>query len=168
VKDVKPDEFWKALNAGGCWTGEAQDCGKPPGVAMPVRDCDAVSKAGVGMSADGPTEHPGTGPAGTLCATAPWPFLLAIDQPGAASLVSPLMSKLSQESGLRLGPHRAAMHPKAGFEDRERAVLETPYGRRPIEVAVDAGVPPGVVLMADRPEIADIRGADGRARVVRI
>ncbi len=168
VKDMKPGDFWKALNAGGCWTGEAQDCGNLPKLAMPVRDCDAVSKAGVGMSADGPTGRPGTGPEGAPCATAPWPFLLAVDQPGAASLVSPLMSKLSQESGLRLGPHRAAMHPKAGFEDGDRVVLETPYGRRPIEVAVDAGVPPGVVLVADRPEIADILGADGRARVVRI
>jgi anaerobic selenocysteine-containing dehydrogenase len=79
-----------------------------------------------------------------------------------------LMAKLSQESRLRLGAHRAAMHPRAGFEDGARVALETPYGRCPVEVVADASVPPGVVLVADRPEIADIRSADGRARVVRI
>ena len=67
-----------------------------------------------------------------------------------------------------IAPHRACLDPRAGFEEGARAVLETPFGRCPIEVAVDGSVPPGVVLVSGSPEIADIRGADGRARVVRV
>jgi len=142
VKDVKLDDFWKALNAGGAWTSGTEDSGKPPkpaSITAPAINTDTL-----------------------------WPLRLAVDSPAAAVLVSPLMAKLSQESRLRLAPRTAALHPKAGFEDGARAMLETPYGGCAIEVAVDASVPPGMVLVADRPEIADLRGADGCARVVRI
>ncbi|HTX36659.1 MAG TPA: hypothetical protein VME43_16640 [Bryobacteraceae bacterium] len=142
VKELKPDDFWKGLNAGGSWTGGPENCGPAPKLkeaAWPEEDTGAL-----------------------------WPFRLATEQPGAATLVAPLMAKLSQESRLRLAPHSAAMHPRDGFEEGARLVLETPYGRCPIVAALDESVPPGVVLVADGPEIADIRSADGRARVVRI
>ena len=142
VKETRFDDFWKALNAGGCWTDEVRDSGNAP--------------------KPGDSSAPADDPVGL------WPFRLAIDGPESAGLLSPLMGKLSQESRLRLGTHRAAMHPRCGFEDGARAAIETPYGRCSIQVALDAGVPPGVVLVAGRPDIADIRSADGRARVVRI
>lgn len=142
VKETRFDDFWKALNAGGSWTDEVRDSGNAP--------------------KPGDSSAPADDPVGL------WPFRLAIDGPESAGLLSPLMGKLSQESRLRLGTHRAAMHPRCGFEEGARAAIETPYGRCSIQVALDAGVPPGVVLVAGRPDIADIRSADGRARVVRI
>lgn len=141
VKDLKFDDFWKALNAGGSWMGEVENSGKSPHLATAAPIPDAGD---------------------------PWPLRLSTTQPAAPALVSPLMTKLWQESGLRLGPHRAALNPRAGFEEGARAVLETPYGRCEIQAALDASVPPGVVLVAETPEIADIRGADGCARLVRI
>ncbi len=141
LKELKPDDFWKGLNAG-WWTGGPEKCGPAPKLreaAWPDEDTGAL-----------------------------WPFRLVTEQPGAGTLVAPLMAKLSQESRLRLAPHSAAMHPRDRFADGARLILETPYGRCPIVVALDESVAPGVVLVAGRPEIADIRSADGRARVVRI
>jgi anaerobic selenocysteine-containing dehydrogenase len=142
LKNLKAEDFWKALNAGGCWTGAQEDCGKAPRpaeTAAPAPDADAL-----------------------------WPFRLVTEGSPAATLVAPLMAKLSQESRLRLGPGRAAMHPRAGFEEGARVALETAYGRLPVTVTLDESVAPGAVLLADSPEIADIRGADGRIRVVRL
>ncbi len=34
IKDVKPDDFWNALNAGGCWIGDPPEPGKPPAIAQ--------------------------------------------------------------------------------------------------------------------------------------
>ena len=141
VKNLKADDFWKALNAGGCWTGDREPAGPPP-----------KTQAATAEAAD---------------INARWPFLLALEDPQGAALASPLLSKLSQESRLRLGAGRAAVHPGAGFADGVRAVLETPYGRRAIELQVNESVPPGIVL-AGGEEIAEIRGADSRARVARI
>jgi hypothetical protein len=142
VSELKPDDLWKALSGGGSWSGEAEDCGKAPQLA------DTGTTAGK--------------------ADSDWPLRIAIEGPPMGSLVSPLMAKLSQESRLRLGPHRAAIHPRAGLDDGARAILETPLGRCSIQAAVDPSVPPGIVLLADQPDVADILGADGRARVVRI
>ena len=140
--DGKPDDFWKALNAGHAWTGKAEPCGRAPEIA-----------------------------ASTIAAPAPdaqWPLRLAFDSPAAPPLASPLFSKLWQESQLCLGPGRVALHPDAAFENGMRAALETPYGRRQVEVTLDASVPPGIVLAGGWPEVSAIHGADGRARLVRI
>ena len=77
-----------------------------------------------------------------------WPFQLVLEQPRGLALASPLLSKLSQESQLRLGKGRLALHPGSGFAHGARAVVETPYGRRAIAVTLDASVPPGVALAA--------------------
>jgi len=140
VKDLKPEDFWKALSTGAAWTGDAEESGRTPRIAATFA---------------GPSsEH--------------WPFRVAIETACAPALASPLIGKLTQESHLRLAANRAALHPREGFLDGTRAAIETPYGRRIFEVTVDVAVPPGVVLVAGGPEIADIVGADGCARVVRI
>jgi len=136
VKEVKADEFWKALNAGACWTGDAAQPGRAPG-----RDFSPAAEAAV-------------------------PALTAV----AAELAiadSPLMSKVYQESNLRLGPDRVAMHPRSarecGVEDGAKATLETSAGQRRVEVMIDSGICPGVVLVAARPGFEP-----GQAKVVRI
>ena len=93
------------------------------------------------------------------------------EERGAATLRSPLLSKLYQESNLRLGANRIAMHPdaarEASVEDGGRAVLQTRCGKTEVEVAIDSGVPPGIVQVAGRPGIFDACGTSARAKVVR-
>jgi hypothetical protein len=146
VKEVKPEDFWKALNEGGCWVDAA---GKP---SAPVEETGWQAKT------------PAPQEASDL------PLLVALtDLPGATGLISPLMSKLYQESNLRLGPNRAALNPASaaacGVSEGAHAVLQTRLGERPIQVTVSASVPPGVVEVGASPEILDICGAFSRARV---
>jgi hypothetical protein len=149
LKEVKPEDFWKALNEGGCWMDAGWQAKTP---ALQVED------AGWQAKAPAPQE------------SADLPLLVALtDLPGATGLASPLMSKLYQESNLRLGPNRAALNPASaaacGVGEGAHAVLQTALGKRPIQVTVSPSVPPGVVEVGASPEILDICGAFSRARV---
>jgi hypothetical protein len=143
LKDVKPDDFWKALQAGGCWMDEVEPAKRPAAVQV----------------AAGPMRQAAS----------------ANDLPLVAVLVeaptSPLLSKIYQESNLKLGPKQVAIHPDearaAGVEDGARAVLETLEGRIDVEVRVDASVSRGAVLVASRAAVLDVCGAGVRAKVVR-
>ena len=87
VKDVSADDFWKALNAGGCWLDAADE--KAPAPRLPLGD---------------PQPHPEE--------TADLPLVATLAEAlGSAAPVSPLMSKLYEESNLRLAPNRAALNP---------------------------------------------------------
>jgi hypothetical protein len=146
VKEVKAEDFWKALNEGGCWIDAA---GKP---SAPV--VEQASWA----STPPPTE------------SSDLPLVVALsDVRGATGLVSPLMSKLYQESNLRLGRNCAALDPASalacGVGEGAHAMLQTALGQCPIEVTVSPSVPPGVVEVGASPEILDICGAFSRARV---
>jgi hypothetical protein len=83
------------------------------------------------------------------------------------SPASPLLSKLYQESNLRLGPGRVALNPSCGLEDGAHAVLQTVLGKCPVEVTLDAGVPPGMVQAAASPVVLDLCASGARAKVVR-
>jgi anaerobic selenocysteine-containing dehydrogenase len=80
------------------------------------------------------------------------------------------MSKLYQDSDLRMAPNTAALHPDtaraSGIAGAARAVLETQYGRCAIGVIPDESVPPGMLEVAAGPEVLDICGAFTRAKVV--
>jgi hypothetical protein len=145
VAQVTPEDFWKALNEGACWMDTESRRTAPPAMDLPVLDAQ-------------PFEH-------TRMSFA----VLAETATAAAAPVSPLMTKLDRESNLRLGRSRAALHPETarscGTADGRRAMLETALGKCPIEVVVDASVPPGVVQVAASPEVIDICGASARARV---
>jgi hypothetical protein len=58
------------------------------------------------------------------------------------------MSKLCQESDLRLGPAHVALHPSAGFAEGANAIL----GGRNVTVKLDPRVPPGVAIAGGWPE----------------
>ena len=132
VKDVKPDDFWKALNQGGCWIGEAPHSGPAP--ATPVSAPLPVASQPLTVVAAGtPTQ----------------------------TLASPLFTKLYQESDLLLAPNSIALHPqdaaRCGVAGGARAILETPHGKWQVRVLTDSSVRPGVVLAA-RPEMAGAQG----------
>jgi anaerobic selenocysteine-containing dehydrogenase len=147
VKGVKPDDFWKALNAGGRWIGVDA---APVGQGLPP-----VNRPKAGFAQ--PTVEP-------IASDYP---LTIVAESQVTRLSSPLMSQIYQESNLRLAPNRVALHPtdaaSSGIADGGRAVLETPNGKREVQVTIDSSVRPGVVLMAGRADI----GSTG-AKVVRI
>jgi len=139
LKEVSADDFWKALNAGGCWI-DSPDDGAATAQLAPV--------AGAAAAAE----------------DSELPLVAVLHReltPG-----SPILSKLYQESNLRLGPHGVALHPSCGLEDGARAMFQTLLGKCPVEVALDAGVPPGVVLAAASPAVLDLCANGARAKVV--
>jgi len=135
LKEMKPDDFWKALSEGGCWLDEPDPKAPPPELS--------------------------TGAAGFTAS-------FAIAETRGAGLVSPLLSKLHEESHLRLGKHEVALHPSSGFRDGDRAALETGCGRILVVVRRDSSVPPGVVQAAAGADLIDLCGAAESARVVRL
>ena len=80
------------------------------------------------------------------------------------------MTKLYQESNLRLAPNRVALHPDdaraANLSNGARAILQTRIGKCAVEVTVDPDVPPGAVQVGSSPGIQDVCGANARAKVV--
>ena len=96
--------------------------------------------------------------------------LIAIREPHNPALVSPLMTKLYQESNLRLAPNRVALHPDdaraANLTNGARAILHTRIGKCAVEVTVDPAVPPGAVQVGGSPGIQDVCGPAARAKVV--
>jgi len=147
LKDIKPDAFWKSLNEGACWVDDA-----------------AVGRASWPAFLSSPHDTQAE-PQSTA-----FPLLVAFAEPRTASLTSPLMSKLYQDSDLRMAPNTAALHPDtaraSGIAGAARAVLETQYGRCAIGVIPDESVPPGMLEVAAGPEVLDICGAFTRAKVV--
>ena len=81
------------------------------------------------------------------------------------------MTKLYQESNLRLAPNRVALNPSdartSGVSNGARAILQTRIGKCAVEVTVDPAVPPGAVLVGASPGIQDVCGPSSRAKVVR-
>ena len=134
VKELKADDFWKALNAGRLLDRKRRQAqvGRGPGQDRPVPACG--TRAGHGSPAASPSANRELPP-----------------------LVSPLMTKLYQESNLRLAPNRVALHPDdaraAGLDERlhapcsKRAPASVPVGSPWIRPCRRASV-----LVAARPE----------------
>jgi anaerobic selenocysteine-containing dehydrogenase len=152
MKELTPDAFWKALNEGARWVGHASAC-------QPLVGHASACQPAVGRPR--PAEPPE--------AFADLP-LIAIREPHNPALVSPLMTKLYQESNLRLAPNRVALHPDdaraANLPNGARAVLYTRIGKCSVEVTVDPAVPPGAVQVGGSPGIQDVCGPAARAKVV--
>ncbi len=123
IKGMSPEDFWKGLNAGARWLGQAEKSAAP-------------SRANL----QAPT------------AQAPGGFTV-IANSSSPALLSPLMSKVHRESNLLLAPDCIALNPSdaasAGLSEGCRAILESPAGRYQVQITTDSGVQPGVVLAAD-------------------
>jgi len=144
VKELTPDAFWKALNEGGEWKGDVVSRAPSPSRSA-ARPAEVAESAG-----DLP--------------------LIAIHEAHNPALVSPLMTKLYQESNVRLAPNRVALHPDdaraANLTNSARAILQTRMGKCTVEVTVDAAVPAGAVLVGGSAGIQDVCAAGARAKVV--
>jgi anaerobic selenocysteine-containing dehydrogenase len=152
VKDLTADAFWKSLNEGAKWVGHALACQPAAG-----RPCLG------GLSTQ-------SSPAETPDLSADLPLIAIHESPNPGALVSPLMTKLYQESNLRLAPNRVALHPDdaraANLSNSARAILQTRVGKCSVEVTVDPAVPPGAVLVGSSPGMQDVCGPAARAKVV--
>jgi hypothetical protein len=131
------DDFWKALNEGEAWIGERSN--------RPVAPPEPVAKT--------------ARPASDL----PLAIVPAAWTPG---LLSPLMTKVYEESNLRLAPNAIALNSADAAGHGPRAVLQTRLGRCAVEVTADTGVPRGVVVTGSSPGIRDICIRGERAKVV--
>ena len=140
LKDVSAGDFWKALQAGGCWIAAPDD--KAPAARLTT----AATKPR-------PTEE------------SDLPLTVVVGRELAPA--SPILSKLYQESNLRLAPNRVALHPSCGLLDGTQAVFETLLGKCPVGVTLDAGVPPGLVHVSVSPALLDLCADGARAKVVR-
>jgi anaerobic selenocysteine-containing dehydrogenase len=148
LRDVKPDNFWKALNEGGCWL-------------------DAVDEKRRELPILPDTEAPGA----TESSDEDLPLVaITCETRAAAAPLSPLMSKLYQESNLRLAANHAVLNPvtarACGVAEGARAILQTRCGSAQIEISLDSGVPPGVVKVAAGAGMIDLCGASTPAKVV--
>jgi hypothetical protein len=141
LKDITADNFWKALNTGGCWIDEVEM--KP----TPARLTAVAAESRPAEESELP---------------------LAVVLTHELTPGSPLLSKVYRESNLRLAPGRVALNPACGLEDGAPAVLETLLGKCPVGVTLDAAVPPGVVQVSGSPGLLDLCGAGARAKVVRV
>ena len=157
LKDLTADAFWKSLTDGARWDRPGYPLGRLS-ITREVGHALACQPAAGRPSSPEPPES-----------SADFP-LVAIREPYTPALVSPLMTKLYQESNLRLAPNRVALHPAdaraAGVSNGSHAILQTRIGKCAVEVTVDPAVPPGAVQVGASPGIQDVCGTAARAKVV--
>jgi hypothetical protein len=77
------------------------------------------------------------------------------------ALFSPLMTKLYEESNLRLAPNAIALHPEDAAGRGPRAVLQTRLGRCTVQVTVDATVPRDICIRGERAKVVQARVCRG-------
>jgi hypothetical protein len=77
------------------------------------------------------------------------------------------MTKIYQESTLRVAPNAIALNPADASDCGARAILQTRLGKCAVNVIADAAVPRGVVLTGSSAGIRDICGNGDGAKVVR-
>ncbi len=144
------EKFWNALTEGACWQDERVGGRAAPGVALLGRHGDGAAR--LRRAAAGRLDA-GEAPAGQ------YPLVLApFGWRGATgnTALSPVMSKVYQESGLRRAGNQAAVHPATGaacgLTDGCRGVIETQCGSCGVAVFFDPAVMPGVIQVAVGPE----------------
>jgi len=145
VKDLTAEAFWKSLGEAGCWIDEPRHARAP-------ETTTAVSE---------PHAHD---------SDVDLPLVAWLAGPSSPPLLSPLMTKLYQESNLRLAPNRVALHPSdaraARLADGVHAFFQTRLGRCGVDVTIDPGLPAGVVQLGTAPGILDVYRPGIRAKVV--
>lgn len=138
------DDLAKAFEAGARWT-DAGTSAKVPSLAFATVDAAAIERR---------------------AASHRFPLaLVPFGWRGAAGPVSPLFSKLYQESRVRSSEGEARLNPATALEygvtDRGRVVVETSCGSQAMTACLDEGVMPGVIEAAIEPgtgvlEICDV------------
>lgn len=155
-----PEKFRQLLEQGGIWVDSASEPEPPSRCSLLGGKADsyaAMAKAGEGRLAAARESEAG------------YPLvLMSFGMRGVPddAQVSPLMTKLFQESGLRRLLNQADINPAtaraAGLGNRASALVETASGSVRVEIRLDPGVMPGVIHVALGPSGSVDRG--GRIR----
>ncbi|MCM2314245.1 MAG: molybdopterin-dependent oxidoreductase [Thermoanaerobaculia bacterium] len=138
------DELWDALLAGGRWSAA-------PSNTMPPRTMRITGGLGTALG-ELPTRATATPrPTGTLTLVP-----RATRDTSASAAVSPVLTKLYQESGLRGSTGTAVLNPRTaaslGFAAGRNVRLLTAAGAMRVALMLDEGVMPGVVEIVVAPE----------------
>lgn len=144
-----PDEFWTELTAGGMWTDD------------PIRSKPFCQFHFMGRAPDAYQRMLDAGEAVSPLDGPLTPEMLTVlpygrrAEVGGAQL-SPLMTKLYQESGLHRSSKVAVLNPatakKFDLVHGEQGILATACGTQKVGIRVDAAVMPGVIEIAAGPE----------------
>lgn len=138
---ASPEELWDALAKGGRWTGEQAAAASPRRLAL------ARGLEGSPAEERRATTHPDR-----VLKLVP----RASRDTTLSAVVSPVLSKLYQESELRRSPGRAAINPRTaaalGLGHAPTARLLTAAGSQRVALSLDEGVMPGVVELAVAPD----------------
>ncbi|MBZ5551588.1 MAG: molybdopterin-dependent oxidoreductase [Acidobacteriia bacterium] len=145
------DQLWKLLSEGGCWIDSKTETKPVPNFSLLGRikdNFERLQSAGQGrmMTAPGPVAAFGF-------------ILMPFGWRGATGngQMSPLMTKVFQESGLRKLSGQAAVNPEtgraSGLTDGGKAWIETEKGAMQVEIRFDAAVMPRVIEVAVGPTV---------------
>lgn len=151
VKSIgSPDEFWNKLVTGGLWLDEVRPTRTLPKVSLLGRESNGIER--MNASALRPE-----GDASSRESRFTF-MLLPFTYAGGESVeqVSPLMTKVFQESGLRSISDIAVIDPvtahSCGLNDGDLADLETSRGSRRMKITIDQSVMPHVIHVAVGPD----------------
>ncbi|MFA6958507.1 MAG: hypothetical protein WC538_21780 [Thermoanaerobaculia bacterium] len=136
-----PDELWAALEDGGRWSGDR--------AAVTTARRLTLATGLAGLSDEAPEASSRSERVLKLVPRASRDTTLT-------AVVSPVLSKLYQESELRRSPGRAAINPRTatslGLGHARTARLLTAAGSLHVALSLDEGVMPGVVELAVAPD----------------
>ncbi len=144
------DKFWGALTEGACWLDDARSV-QPPTKLSFFANSGTSGKELEGLAIG--TPYPGT----TSDDQSPL-VVMPFGWHGAAGSgqVSPLMSKVYQESGLRACSNQALVNPDTatayGLKENEITTLEIKSNLLQVLVRYDRSVMPGVIHVAVGPD----------------
>ena len=144
------DQFWTTLTEGACW--KDMPTSQAPDRIFPALQLSTGRVERLRLFAEAAV-RPSTTQSGVYPLMAiPFGWRSATDE----SRLTPLMTKLYQESGLRQTCNEAVMHPdtakEAGISSGNKAVVETPAGSLSVTLTLDAAAMPGVVYVSVGPK----------------
>lgn len=151
------EEFWQGLSSGGVWVDEPVRVRRFPSFHFMGRSPDAFArmlKAGESAGVERSTDDPRT--------LTVLPYGRRAEASGAQ--LSPLMTKLYQESGLHRSSRTVVVNPATAttlkLKQGDTGVLVTERGHQEVSVRVDAAVMPGVAEIAVNPEPVGLAGTE--------
>ncbi len=130
------DDLWTALAEGGCWMDDAAHSGAAPATVTVMK---AFRESHISLPQPHDTDQ---------LFVVPFAETSAYD----GKAVSPLFSKVSQESGLRLSLRQAYVNPATAkarsIADGETMSLTTKNGSMAVRAKIDSSVMPGVIFVS--------------------
>jgi menaquinone reductase, molybdopterin-binding-like subunit len=141
------EKLWDMLKGGGCWIDSKGEMAALPRFSMLGKSSQGFEK--LSLTVKGRLQPPLPGEYPLVLMPFGWRGAVGNGQ------VSPLMSKLYQESGLRDIGNQAFINPDTGgamgLADGEQAVIKTQLGSMTVKMRFDLAVMPGVLHVAVGP-----------------